>query len=98
MSHNAIQVIEGLDELSRLVILDLGNNAIAQIQNVAHLTVLEDLWLNNNRIETLEGTGLERLTCLTTLYLEHNPQLGEYKAAAVRMVPSLKQLDADWIK
>lgn len=59
---------------TKLEILDVGANEIIKIpSNIARLVNLEDLWLNDNKIERFDDVeNLEPLK-LTTLYLERNP-------------------------
>ena len=45
MSHNGIQVLEGLDNNSKLKTLDMACNRIKKIENVDHLTELEEFWV-----------------------------------------------------
>lgn len=77
-------MIEGLETLAPcLELLDLGHNVIESISNVGHLVHLKDLWLNSNRLSSLEGSNLNLLTSLTTIYLEHNELLVNYKVLFV---------------
>ena len=123
MSQNGISKIEGLEMLAPcLELLDLGHNMLRVIENLEHLSHLKDLWINSNQLSTLEGSKLEKLTSLTTIYLEHNEFLVNYKVrnfwkggvgvvffyvfsvkkkkkkeTALKLVPTLEQLDADYI-
>jgi Leucine-rich repeat (LRR) protein len=38
-----------------LQVLDMSNNRISKVQHLQGLTQLEDLWLNDNQIPSLEG-------------------------------------------
>ncbi|RWV87742.1 hypothetical protein GW17_00050235 [Ensete ventricosum] len=68
--------MEGLSTLENLRVLDISSNKLTMISDIDKLTRLEDLWLNDNHIASLEGIDLavsgsrERLT---TIYLERNP-------------------------
>lgn len=42
--------MEGLSTLTRLNIVDLSNNRITKIEGLEGLTLLEDLWLNDNQV------------------------------------------------
>lgn len=45
-SHNGIEVLEGLDNNVRLQTLDMAVNRIKKIENVSHLTELEEFWVS----------------------------------------------------
>ena len=49
-----IKVIENLDENGNLRRLYLYENQIERIENIGHLTGLELLWLNGNKITKIE--------------------------------------------
>lgn len=74
--HLCLECPQGLTALTNLRVLDLSNNRLSEISNVETLKLLEDLWLNDNNIESwhtmyeaLEGPRQS----LTTIYLENNP-------------------------
>lgn len=59
---------------TKLEILDVGANEIIKIpSNIARLVNLEDLWLNDNKIERFDDVENWEPLKLTTLYLERNP-------------------------
>ena len=60
--------------LSKVVLLDLGNNNISSIENgtFAHLSSLNDLYLGGNQLEKLNAKVFHGLESLKTLYLENN--------------------------
>jgi hypothetical protein len=67
---------QGLDTLTNLRLLDLSNNALASIEGLPALPLLQDLWLNHNQLPTLEALhpALEPLQAtVTCIYLEGNP-------------------------
>ncbi len=74
--------------------------ACQQVERLEPLTQLEDLWLNNNNIATLDGleNALKaQRESLTTIYLEGNAagkQPG-YKATMLALLPKLEQLDSN---
>eukprot|EP00382_Lankesteria_abbotti_P005370 CAMPEP_0113850420 /NCGR_PEP_ID=MMETSP0372-20130328/3862_1 /TAXON_ID=340204 /ORGANISM="Lankesteria abbotti" /LENGTH=167 /DNA_ID=CAMNT_0000820691 /DNA_START=446 /DNA_END=949 /DNA_ORIENTATION=- /assembly_acc=CAM_ASM_000359 len=79
--------------------LDLAGNQITSLSIFADLTLLEELWLNDNKIEDEhELEHLKSLTKLETVYLERNPlksKLGpSYRKRILDTIPWLKQLDA----
>jgi len=84
--------------------LDVGNNLIPEIENLAHLTCLEDLWMNGNKISNLFAldTELKPLEHLQTIYLEANPcqteDMAGYRRKIILALPQLKQIDATYVK
>jgi len=46
--------VQGLEELTRLEILDVSTNQVQRLQGLSTLTHLKDLWVNDNAIESLE--------------------------------------------
>lgn len=68
-----------------------------------HLTLLEDLWLNDNQLMDLNATvqHLVKLKAnLLCVYLAGNPATehdASYKATLPQMLPCLQQLDSDAI-
>lgn len=46
MSHNGINTLEGLDNNIKLQTLDLACNRIDKIQNISHLSKLEEFWVS----------------------------------------------------
>lgn len=83
-----------------LQVLDVSNNRISKVENLQGLTQLEDLWLNDNRIPSLEGLEdalADQRDSLTTIYLENNPAAAEegYKERILQLLPRLVQLDAN---
>lgn len=45
-SHNGIEVLEGLDNNVKLQTLDMAVNKIKKIENISHLTDLEEFWVS----------------------------------------------------
>ena len=45
ISHNGIQVLEGLDNNLKVKTLDMACNRIKKIENVSHLVELEEFWV-----------------------------------------------------
>jgi len=78
----------------------VANNQIRHLENISHLTSLEDLWINHNQLESFDE--LERecrgMSHLETVYLEGNPletQAGPRYRAKVRLaIPWIRQVDA----
>ena len=73
---NNICMIEGLENLSNLVKLDIRNNKITEIMGLENLKNLGSLNLDRNQIEEIKG--LENLTELNNLFLQNN-QITELK-------------------
>lgn len=66
------------------------------------MKLLEDLWLNDNRIQDADLLGRDlasQMQSLTCIYLSENPiakELGSrYKAWLREILPRLQQVDAD---
>nr|CEL75671.1 TPA: Leucine-rich repeat-containing protein 49 [Toxoplasma gondii VEG] len=101
LSHNRLTgaIPEAIGKLKKLKILDLGANAVDDMRAVAQLPELEELWINDNHISSLEAVkALNSMDSLRTLYLEGNPihaNLGpSYRQNIVQIFPKLQQLDA----
>jgi len=65
--------MEGLSTLQNRRVLDVSSNKLTAVEDIETLTRLEDLWLNDNQIPSLDGIESalsgSRET-LTTIYLE----------------------------
>lgn len=100
LSHNNLpSPPKEIRQLVELTVLDLCCNRIDDVETIASLSQLEDLWLNDNKLMTLEKIRcLQQLPALDTLYLERNPlqaSLGPgYRQAVTDLLPRLSQLDA----
>ena len=85
--------------------LDVASNALTALgDGLAALARLSDLWANNNRIADLRGViaSLSRgpAGALTCVYLAGNPAArpaAAYRAALLRALPNLEQLDSDMV-
>lgn len=83
-----------------LQVLDVSNNRISKVEHLQGLTQLEDLWLNDNQIPSLQGLEealADQRNSLTTIYLENNPAAADkgYKDKVMQLLPNLVQLDAN---
>lgn len=82
----------------KLTVMDVGANRITSIpEDIQELTDLEDLWLNDNKVENFSETNhLLPLQNLRTLYLERNPLAKdfEYRKRLEALLPELDQIDA----
>ncbi|RLN60537.1 hypothetical protein BBP00_00005928 [Phytophthora kernoviae] len=98
LSHNGIEKIENMEQLANLTTVDLGANRITTIPTgLAALTLLEDLWINDNQVSHYADVeNLIPLAGLRTLYLERNPlaQDFEYRKKLEALLPELDQIDA----
>ena len=90
--------------LTSLVEVDLVRNAITKIRAMPELEKLEELWMNDNKIEELEEiANLSVFKSLKTIYLERNPmqdlgnkeQEKRYQEAILKAVPNITQIDAE---
>ena len=85
--------------------LDIASNALTELgDGLAALMRLSDLWANDNRIADLRGViaALSRgpAAALTCVYLAGNPAAypaAAYRAALLRALPNLEQLDSDMV-
>nr|KJB83107.1 hypothetical protein B456_013G229800 [Gossypium raimondii] len=99
LSHNGISKMEGLSTLVNLRVLDVSSNKLTSVNDVQNLTRLEDLWLNDNQIESLESVA-EAVSGsrekLTTVYLENNPcaKSPNYQATLRQIFPNIEQIDS----
>ncbi|CDJ50323.1 hypothetical protein, conserved [Eimeria brunetti] len=100
LSHNNLPSPPvDIRRLAELTVLDLCCNRIDDVEAIASLSQLHDLWLNDNKLATVEKIRcLQQLAALDTLYLERNPlqaSLGPgYRQAVTDLLPRLSQLDA----
>ena len=51
LAENKIEKIQGLDNLRKLVILDLSFNNLTNLNGLPEFEFLEDIWLSNNKLE-----------------------------------------------
>lgn len=76
----------------------MSSNRLTAVENLSPLTQLEDLWLNDNQIPSLDGLdsalAAQRET-LTTVYLSGNPAAAAegYRERMLALLPRLAQLD-----
>lgn len=84
--------------LSNLNEVNLKNNLILAVENLAKLGKLEKLYLGNNRldIKNFEASDLVRVTSLKELSLENNPVSKDrvgYLRNVLKYLPGVKLLD-----
>ena len=65
LSFNNIEIIEGLDKLTKLEDLTLFNNRIARLENMDALAQLHVLSIGNNKLDQLENVSYG--TCLKSV-------------------------------
>ena len=71
VSNNSIDRIINLGKLKNIKILSLGRNNIKKIQGLEDIgNTLEELWLNHNMIEKLDG--LQNCNKLVMLFISNN--------------------------
>ncbi|KAF1792976.1 Leucine-rich repeat domain, L domain-like [Phytophthora cactorum] len=73
VSHNAVESLQELATLSKLLVLKCSSNQIADLSWIAGLNYLEELWIRDNRIESAQLAYLQQLTALQTLVIHPNP-------------------------
>ena len=105
LGHNNLPDLpEEFALLTNLVEVDLVRNAITLIKPIPELKKLEELWMNDNKIEDLQQIShLAVFPALKTIYLERNPMqdLGNkeaeqrYREAILKAVPHIQQIDAE---
>ncbi|SIO73800.1 Leucine Rich repeats (2 copies) [Babesia microti strain RI] len=97
LSHNMLSNPPNLSQMA-LKIVDLGNNEITRLDELAKIDLVE-LWLNNNFIDNIEP--LNDMKKLQVLYLEGNPvqhRLGpSYRNQILQCCTTISQLDANII-
>lgn len=96
LSSNLFTVIpEGLSSLTQLVMLDLSNCMIDSLQNLMDqpLRTVTYLNLRSNRLRSL--TGIERLSSLEKLDIQHNELNDPAEMMRLTSMPNLKRL---WVK
>jgi len=105
LGHNNLPDLpDEFSQLTSLVEVDLVRNAITRIKPLPDLRKLEELWMNDNKIDDLAQIAhLASLPALKTIYLERNPMqdLGnkeaeqKYREAILQAVPYVQQIDAE---
>ncbi|XP_041125610.1 protein phosphatase 1 regulatory subunit 7-like isoform X2 [Polyodon spathula] len=101
LSHNGIEVIEGLENNKKLTTLDIAANRIKKIENISHLTELQEFWMNDNQIENWGDLDeLKNAHSLETVYLERNPlqKDPQYRRKIMLALPTVRQIDATFIR
>jgi protein phosphatase 1 regulatory subunit 7 len=83
-----------------LKVLDLANNRISTLRNLSELNKLEELWINDNQLNSYPDIEkqLKNLSNLSCVYFERNPlaQDTQYRLKVKLALPQLKQLDASY--
>ncbi|XP_045054056.1 protein phosphatase 1 regulatory subunit 7 isoform X1 [Desmodus rotundus] len=101
LSHNGIEVIEGLENNNKLTMLDIASNRIKKIENISHLTELQEFWMNDNLLESWSDLDeLKGAKSLETVYLERNPlqKDPQYRRKVMLALPSVRQIDATFVR
>ncbi|KAI5307567.1 Protein phosphatase 1 regulatory subunit sds22, partial [Ascosphaera atra] len=104
ISHNAITKISGLDTNTNLRVLDITANKIEHLENIAHLSELEEFWASDNQFASFDEVDreLKDKKNLKTVYFEGNPlqtrQPVLYRNKVRLALPQLIQIDATYVK
>lgn len=104
MSHNGLERLENLECCCRkLKVLDVGNNKLKRLEGLQQLKELEEFWGNNNQFESFQEIQeqMGKLKNLQTVYFEGCSQLekdSQYRLKLKLIIPSLKQIDATFIR
>lgn len=91
------QVIQNLENNTKLQTLDLAGNRIKTLEGLGTLTELEEFWFNDNQLEDWSQLNhLSKCQKLSTVYLERNPIQNDvnYRRKIKLVLPSLTQIDA----
>ncbi|XP_068023549.1 protein phosphatase 1 regulatory subunit 7-like [Melanerpes formicivorus] len=101
LSHNGIEVIEGLENNNKLTMLDIASNRIKRIENISHLTELQEFWMNDNLVESWSDLDeLKGAKNLETVYLERNPlqKDPQHRRKIMLALPTVRQIDATFVR
>ena len=71
LSFNNIEVIEGLDKLTKLEDLTLYNNRISRIENMDHLQQLHVFSVGNNDLKDQTNVSIKNTTKSKTVRSKH---------------------------
>jgi protein phosphatase 1 regulatory subunit 7 len=87
---------------TKLTMLDVSNNRLKKLENIAHLLNLEEFWGNHNQFASYPDieTQLSPAKSLKTVYFEGNPLADDpqYRLKLKLMLPSIVQIDATYIR
>lgn len=100
ISDNALETLAGLENNTKLRVLEISNNKVASLQGLASLADLEELWASYNLIA--DFAEVEKMLAdkksLTTVYFEGNPLQTRgpalYRNKVRLALPQLVQIDA----
>ncbi|PNI14309.1 PPP1R7 isoform 20, partial [Pan troglodytes] len=80
---------------------DIASNRIKKIENISHLTELQEFWMNDNLLESWSDLDeLKGARSLETVYLERNPlqKDPQYRRKVMLALPSVRQIDATFVR
>nr|XP_045367555.1 protein phosphatase 1 regulatory subunit 7 [Camelus bactrianus] len=86
---------------NKLTMLDIASNRIKKIENVSHLTELQEFWMNDNLLESWSDLDeLKGARNLETVYLERNPlqRDPQYRRKVMLALPTVRQIDATFVR
>ena len=103
ISDNALETLAGLENNTKLRVLEISNNKVASLQGLAPLADLEELWASYNLIA--DFAEVEKMLAdkksLTTVYFEGNPLQTRgpalYRNKVRLALPQLVQIDASML-
>jgi protein phosphatase 1 regulatory subunit 7 len=101
LAHNGITEIKNLEKNRDLDTIDLSGNPITSLAGLDGLDHLEDLWMNDCKIE--DWKEVEKLTGrpqLRTVYLERNPIYKDkmYRKKIILTCPQLTQIELEKLR
>lgn len=100
LSHNGITDIDGLQSLKQLRTLDISANKIKTLVGLNELPDLDEIWCNDNLVDSMDNIEQQVTKSIKCLYFERNPVAThvQYRRMFINMFPQLKQLDATMVK
>ncbi|XP_067999399.1 protein phosphatase 1 regulatory subunit 7-like [Melanerpes formicivorus] len=94
-------VLTNREGLNKLTMLDIASNRIKRIENISHLTELQEFWMNDNLVESWSDLDeLKGAKNLETVYLERNPlqKDPQYRRKIMLALPTVRQIDATFVR
>ncbi|XP_068014821.1 protein phosphatase 1 regulatory subunit 7-like [Melanerpes formicivorus] len=94
-------VLTNREGLNKLTMLDIASNRIKRIENISHLTELQEFWMNDNLVESWSDLDeLKGAKNLETVYLERNPlqKDPQHRRKIMLALPTVRQIDATFVR
>jgi protein phosphatase 1 regulatory subunit 7 len=104
ISHNKLQTLEGIEQNTKLRVLDISNNQVSSLKGLGSLSGIEEVWASYCHIADYSDVEreLKDKEHLTTVYLEGNPlQLRApalYRNKVKLALPQVSQIDATFVR